>query len=285
LPEGAAIRRADAVDFIECIEPHSGLRCGATTQSPYQDRRMVMTSLSALSSEERPLELLERVREALGSDGVWVMQERYVPYILQRNSYDSIGHQRPAYYALKQIRWMACKAGLRIIGVALNPARAGSVAIALARRESRYGDSPAVERLLDEEAREGLHTLHPYECFAKRVIAGLKLLRTFLDRARAAGKSVCALGASKSGNVILQCCQATEADIERIGEIDSGKIGAFTPGTLLPIVLEDEVLESKPSFLLVLPWHLRETFLTKSRLAGCNLLFPLPRLEVVRAAP
>jgi NDP-4-keto-2,6-dideoxyhexose 3-C-methyltransferase len=283
VPGRAAMSKADAADPIECIVPLVEPRDGARSQSPRQDGRTIMRSLSALSSEGRPLEFLERVREALGSHGVWVMQERYMPYILQRNSYDSIGHQHLAYYALKQIRWMAQQVGLKIIGVGLNPAGAGSVAIALAGRESPYEDSPAVERVLDEEAREGLHTLYPYECFAKRVIAGLTLLRAFLDRARYAGKSVCALGASRSGNVILQCCHATQADIEKIGEIDSGKIGAFTPGTLLPIVLEEEVLERRPSFLLVLPWHLREIFLAKSCLADCNLLFPLPRLEIVRA--
>lgn len=191
-----------------------------------------------------------------------------------------------AYDALKQIKWMARKIGLKIVGVDLSrAASAGTAGFALASRESPYEESSAVESVLDEEAREGLHTSFPYDCFAKRVMAGISLLRAFLDRARDAGKTVPALGASKSGNVILQCCHAAAEDIEKVGEIDSGKVGAFTPGTLLPIVPEDEVLESKPNFLLVLPWHLRGAFLAKPRLAGCNLVFGLPRLEVVRAGP
>lgn len=281
---GAALMaEAAAADFARYIEPAAGSLYEAAMRPPLQDGRVIMTSLSVLSSQERPLEFLGQVREALDRQRVCVIQERYMPYLLQRNSYDSIRHQIVAYYALKQIRWMAQKVGLRIIEIEMNRAGAGIAAIALARQESPYESSSDVESLLDEEAREGLHTSYPYECFAKRVMTGLTLLREFLDRAREAGKSVCALGASKSGNVILQCCHATAADIDKVGETDSRKVGAFTPGTLLPIVYEEEVVESKPDFLLVLPWHLRGTFLAKSRLAGCNLLFPLPKLEVVRA--
>jgi NDP-4-keto-2,6-dideoxyhexose 3-C-methyltransferase len=283
LPEHAAMAKAGATDSIQCIEPRVEFLCEATMRSSRQNRSLVRTSLSRLSSQERPLEFLAQVREALDSHGVCIIQECYMPYMLRRNAYDSICHQQLAYYALKQIRWMAQKVGLKIIGIELNPAGTGTAIISLARRESPYEVSAAVESILDEEAREGLHTWHPYDCFAKRVIAGLTVLRAFLDRARDAGKSVCALGAARSGNVILQCCHATETDIEKVGEIDSAKVGAFTPGTLLPIVLEEDVLELRPRFLLVLPWHLRGTFLRKPRLAGCDLLFPLPRLEVVRA--
>jgi hypothetical protein len=91
------------------------------------------------------------------------------------------------------------KVGLKIVGVDLNRASAGTAAIALASRESPYEESSAVESVLDEEAREGLHASFPYECFAKRVIAGLSLLRAFRDRARDAGNTGSALGASKSG--------------------------------------------------------------------------------------
>jgi hypothetical protein len=110
-------------------------------------------------------------------------------------------------------------------------------------------------------------------------------LRAFLDEVRQFGKSVSALGASTKGDVLLQYCNITEADVSRVGEVNPDKLGAFTPGTLLPIVPEDELLAAHPDYLLVLPWHFRNFFVDNPKFAGQNLLFPLPELEVVCCTP
>lgn len=172
---------------------------------------------------------------------------------------------------------MARKVGLKIVGVDLNRASAGTAAIALASRESCYEESSAVESVLDgEPAKVYIHRFpmsalrsessRAFRCFAHFSIGLGMLERQFLRS-------------------VHRNLETPATDIEKVGEIDSGKVGAFTAGTLLPIVPEDEVLESKPNVVLVLPWHLRGAFLAKPRLAGCNLVFPLPRLEVVPAGP
>ncbi|MDR2112261.1 MAG: methyltransferase, partial [Candidatus Accumulibacter sp.] len=57
--------------------------------------------------------------------------------------------------------------------------------------------------------------------------------------------------------------------------------GCYTPGTWIPIIPEQEMLAKKPDYLLVLPWHFRDFFITNKNFAGMNLLFPLPEIEVV----
>ncbi len=74
----------------------------------------------------------------------------------------------------------------------------------------------------------------------------------------------------------------TEADIARVGEVNPDKYEAFTPGSLLPIVSEEDVLAMQPDYLLVLPWHFRGFFVEHPRYFGHNLIFPLPQLELVR---
>jgi NDP-4-keto-2,6-dideoxyhexose 3-C-methyltransferase len=254
-------------------------------EAEYSDsRKVIISPFSVLSAQDQPLQFLRAVRSMLDERAVWILQERYMPLMLQRNAYDSICHEYAAYYALRQIRWLAHRSGLKVVDVEFDDIGAGTASIALASAESAYPAAPIIDVTLDEEARNGLHTLHPYRTFARRVTAGIALLRTFLDRARDAGESVCALGATTEGNSILQCCRATQQDISQVGETDAGKVGAFTPGTLLPIALEEEVLDRRPDFLLVLPWQLRALFLRQPQLRGCNLLFSLPNLEVVRSA-
>jgi hypothetical protein len=89
------------------------------------------------------------------------------------------------------------------------------------------------------------------------------------------------LGASTKGNVILQYCGFNAKDIEVIGEVNPDKFGAVTPGSWIPIEDEKGVLKSAPDYLLVLPWHFRDFFVSNPAYVGQKLVFPLPQLEVV----
>ena len=89
------------------------------------------------------------------------------------------------------------------------------------------------------------------------------------------------LGASTKGNVLLQYCDITSKQITAIGEVNKDKYGCYTPGTLIPIVSEDEALSSDAEYFLVLPWHFKEFFINNPKFKNKKLLFPLPRVEVV----
>ena len=110
-----------------------------------------------------------------------------------------------------------------------------------------------VGAILEEERKQKLEELKPYLEFAERVGQSRERLLGFIDAAIQAGKSVCAVGASTKGNVMLQYCGITEARIPRIGDVNKDKFGALTPGTLIPIVSEEEVLDMRPDYLIVLP--------------------------------
>jgi NDP-4-keto-2,6-dideoxyhexose 3-C-methyltransferase len=100
-------------------------------------------------------------------------------------------------------------------------------------------------------------------------------------QARAAGRVVAGLGASTKGNVLLQFCGLDERDLCCIGEVNPDKFGRYTPGTLIPIVSEDELFKKKPEVLVVLPWHFRSFFKKNPRYQGLPLHVPLPRLEPI----
>jgi NDP-4-keto-2,6-dideoxyhexose 3-C-methyltransferase len=256
----------------------------ATMQRHFGGRKAtVITSFSMFYDLEAPLNFMTEVAEVLDDQGIWVLEQSYMPTMLQKNSYDTVCHEHLEYYALKQIKWMADKVGLKVVDVDFNDINGGSFSLMLAKQGSRHVESPQVEQILDDEARAGLHTLEPYLAFARRVDASRTMLRAFLDEAKRFGKTVGALGASTKGNVLLQYCNITEADIPRVGEVNPDKFEAFTPGTLLPIISEDEILAMQPDYLLVLPWHFRGFFTEERRFVGRNLIFPLPQLELVRS--
>ena len=104
---------------------------------------------------------------------------------------------------------------------------------------------------------------------------------SFLNTAKKDGKVVCGLGASTKGNVLLQYFNIDNTQIDCIGEVNPDKFGSFTPGTLIPLLSEAEVLEKKPDYILILPWHFKNFFTNLSSLKGKKLVFPLPEFEIV----
>ena len=91
-------------------------------------------------------------------------------------------------------------------------------------------------------------------------------------------------GASTKGNVVLQFCNLTAAEIPAIAEVNEEKFGRFTPGTLIPIISEKEAKKMKPDYFLVLPWHFKDSILRREREyldSGGKFIFPFPEIEIV----
>ena len=241
----------------------------------------VVTSFSMFYDLEDPVGFMQDIHEILDDDGVWIFEQSYMPMMLSTNSFDTVCHEHLEFYTLKQIKYMADKVGFHIIDVELNDVNGGSFSITV--RKAREGDclSPSVQDLLNQEQALGLDTLEPFVAFEMRIQDAKKELLTFLLNAKAQGKKVAALGASTKGNVLLQYCGLTKNDIEVVGEVNSEKFDCFTPGTWIPIIPEDNLLASKPDYLIVLPWHFRNFFIGNPKFAGIKLVFPLPQLEVV----
>ena len=249
-------------------------------RSAVGDRKArVVTSFSMLYDLDDPTRFVRDIAEVLSDDGLWVSEQSYLPTMLAQNSYDTVCHEHVEYYSLRQIQWMTERAGLVIVDVEFNDINGGSFVVFAAKRASGRVPSPAVAATIERETRLELGELHPYGDFARRVAGNRDELRRFVLEARRRGRTVAGLGASTKGNVILQYCGFTEADISRIGEVNDDKFGSFTPGSLIPIVPEQELLNSRPDLLLVLPWHFRRFFEANPTFAGHRLVYPLPVLQ------
>jgi NDP-4-keto-2,6-dideoxyhexose 3-C-methyltransferase len=246
-----------------------------------EEQAAVITSFSMLYDLEHPLEFMQEVHSVLSDRGVWVFEQSYLPLMLERNSYDTVCHEHVEYYSLSQLYWMAERAGFKLIDIEFNDINGGSSSVMAAKADSAYPESPRLREVLERERALGLGQLEVYAAFARRVEESRGQLRAFIEQGRGSGKTVAALGASTKGNVVLQYCGLTARDVLAIGEVNPDKFGAFSPGSLIPIVPEADVLAQEPDYLLVLPWHFRETFLAKPLRGKSRLVFPLPTLDVV----
>lgn len=242
----------------------------------------VITSFSMFYDLEDPLRFMREIYDVLSDDGIWVFEQSYMPTMLETNSYDTVCHEHLEFYALRQIKWMADKVGFKILDVEFNDVNGGSFSVTVMKSDGNPNLAPVVKEVLEHEEATGLNTLIPYQEFAQRTSSAKNSLLLFLETARAQGKLVAALGASTKGNVLLQYCGVTEQMIKFVAEVNPEKFGCYTPGSWLPILPEQQVIDLKPDFVLVLPWHFRKFFTSNKKFSGMNLIFPLPELEVVK---
>lgn len=239
----------------------------------------VVTSFSMFYDLEEPMQFMAQVCDILADDGIWVFEQSYMPAMLATNSFDTVCHEHLEFYALKQIQWMAKRVMLKIEDVEFNEVNGGSFSVTVRKVAHDQTTNPAVAAILADEADAGLDTLEPFRAFEQRVLQARENIRKFVARAREEGKTVAGLGASTKGNVLLQYCSLTAEDINAVGEVNNDKIGAYTPGSLIPIVAESELLASNPDYLLVLPWHFREFFESSDAFADQALVYPLPEIS------
>jgi NDP-4-keto-2,6-dideoxyhexose 3-C-methyltransferase len=242
----------------------------------------IVTSIAMFYDLDAPLDFMREIASILEDDGVWMLEQSYLPAMLESTAYDTVCHEHLEYYSLGQIEWMAERAGLRIIDVEVNDVNGGSFCIMLAKRgSSRKPNAARINALSRSEA--ALSRSSTYKAFKRAVFEHRAQLIRFLKKAKAEGKVVLGYGASTKGNVILQFCGLTPRDIPCIGEVNRDKFGCFTPGTLIPIVPEAEARARRPDYLMVLPWHFKKFIVAKEaayRKSGGKLFFPLPKLEI-----
>lgn len=245
-------------------------------------RAKVITSFAMMYDLEDPVAFALQVAHVLAMDGIWIFEQSYMPLMVERLAYDTICHEHIEYYGLRQIKWILDKASLKIIDVEFNDINGGSFSVVAAHKQSSYYSDPdSVQEVIDQEKKDGYMQMEIYKKFAKRVESSRNELVKQISLLVSDGKRVIGLGASTKGNVLLQFCKFSINDIESIGDVNPEKYGSFTPGTWIPIVSEEEALAAEPDYFLVLPWHFKQFFMQSDRFIGKQLIFPLPKYEIV----
>jgi hypothetical protein len=243
----------------------------------------IITSIAMLYDLENPVSFVEQIASILDPEGIWHFEQSYMPEMLNIIAYDTICHEHLEYYGLRQIKWILDRCGLKIVDVEINNVNGGSFAVTAALNSSTHVVNQAkIDSMLISESH--LETLATYQTFATRVLAHRDELCSALEQRIKSGVRVLGYGASTKGNVILQFCGITVEQIPAIAEVNPDKFGSFTPGTLIPIISEEEAHARKPDCFLVLPWHFKANLVKREKRfldAGGKMLFPLPSVTEV----
>ena len=136
----------------------------------------------------------------LADDGVWHFEQSYLPAMLAANSYDTACHEHLEYYALRQIKYMTDRTGLKILAAKVNEINGGSIAVTVAKSGASHAANAArIEQVLSHEESLGLNTLEPFATFRQAVEAHREELTALLKGLKADGRLSCSATGLRQG--------------------------------------------------------------------------------------
>lgn len=244
-----------------------------------------ITSIAMFYDLPAPLEIMKEVASVMDDEGIWVVEQSYMPEMINNTSYDTICHEHLEFYALKQFKWMADRAGLKIIDIEMNRINGASFALTLAKKSSTHNEATEeIKKILELEEAAGFNDLNAYLLFKKKTEKHKIELIDLIKKLKSTNKKILGYGASTKGNVVLQYCGFTTADIPAIADVNEYKFGRQTPGTNIPIISEGDAKKSGVDYFLVLPWHFKDNIIEREKeflASGGKLIFPLPNIEII----
>jgi hypothetical protein len=257
-------------------------------ESRISTKASLVTSLSVLYDLMDPIQFAQDINKILEEGGIWHFEQSYLPTMVETLSYDTICHEHLLYLSMHDIQNLLAASGFTIISVSLNSINGGSIAVTASKNSesAKQEPPPFVSYLLKNEFKNGYQDGSALRRFAKDAEIHRNELNELIKAYLEYGFSIFGLGASTKGNVLLQWLQLESGQIEAIGDINPRKFGRQTPGTGIEIVSEESLIEKfgKNSIALVLPWHFRDGIvqnLGEYLGRGGNLLFPLPKIQIV----
>jgi SAM-dependent methyltransferase len=223
------------------------------------------------------------LRALVKESGLVTLEFPHLLRLIERRQYDTIYHEHYSYLSLLTASRALETAGLRVVDVEELSTHGGSLRVHARPIEAAGEPSARVKAVLDAEASAGLHTVIGHEGFASEVLRIKSDLVEFLVGAARANKSVAGYGAPGKGNTLLNHCGIRSDLLAYTVDRSPVKQGKFLPGTHIPIYPPERIAQTKPDYILVLPWNLRDEIsqqLDYVRSWGGRLVFPIPTLEI-----
>jgi 2-polyprenyl-3-methyl-5-hydroxy-6-metoxy-1,4-benzoquinol methylase len=227
---------------------------------------------------------VEGIGILLKPDGVCTVEFPHLLRTLSGNQFDQIYHEHFSYFSALTAQQIFAKHGLRIFDIEALWTHGGSLRIYACRTESeKYPTQGSVSRVIAQEREAGLHRMDTYGGFACQVRDTKRKILTFLIQAKNAGKSIVGYGAPGKGNTLLNYCGIRTDFIDYTVDRNPYKQGMYLPGTRIPIFAPDRIAATRPDFVMILPWNLREEIadqLSYVRDWGAKFVVPIPEVTV-----
>jgi len=223
------------------------------------------------------------LRLLLAPGGTVTIEFPHLMRLIEGNQFDTIYHEHFSYFSFLTAEMIFAAHGLTVYDVEELPTHGGSLRL-YARRVEDPG--PPVEgrvrQMRDTEEAAGLTRLESYASFSGQVEETKRKVLEFLIDAKRRGKSIAGYGAPGKGNTLLNYCGIRTDFIDYTVDRNPYKQGKYLPGTHIPIHHPDRIRETRPDYLMILPWNFREEIMRQNSIIrewGGTFVVPIPELR------
>ena len=232
-------------------------------------------------------DFVEGYHVLLAPEGVATLEFPHLMRLMERNQFDTIYHEHFSYFSFFTAEAIFAKHGLALFDVEVLPTHGGSLRIYAAHRGSRRAAAPAprVEAMRRTERENGVDRIESYSRFPEQVRRIKRDLLKFLIAARERGDAVAAYGAPGKGNTLLNYCGIRTDLLDYTVDRNPHKHGKFLPGTHIPIFAPEKIRETRPRYVFILPWNLKDEIMEQLayvREWGGRFLVPIPEVREYR---
>ena len=230
-------------------------------------------------------DFVKGLKIVLKKNGIITMEFPHLLQLIQNNQFDTIYHEHFSYLSLFVTNTIFSHHKLKIFDVEQLPTHGGSLRIFATHNENEnITISKKVNELINEEHQFGLSNIETFRNFSNKVEYVQEKLLSFLNTAKKEGKKVVCYGAAAKGNTLLNYCKVDSSLVDYIVDKNPHKQGKFLPGSHLPIKSPDEILKTKPSFVLILPWNIKDEIINQMnhiRKWGGKFVVPIPEVNII----
>lgn len=229
-------------------------------------------------------DFVEGMKVILKPEGVITMEFPHLMRLMLENQFDTIYHEHFSYFSFTTVEKIFAAHGLVLFDVEELPTHGGSLRIYA--RHAEDTTKPVSEAVRELKAREetlGFTRLETYQSFSEKVRETKRKLLAFLIEAKQQGKTVVGYGAPAKGNTLLNYAGARTDFIDYTVDRSPHKQGLYLPGTHIPVYAPEKIRETKPDYVLILPWNLKDEIMTQMAFVrewGGKFVVPVPETTV-----
>jgi len=230
-------------------------------------------------------DFVKGMKVLLSEKGTITMEFPHLLNLIQLNQFDTIYHEHFSYLSFFTVQKIFAHHGIVLFDVEEIPTHGGSLRI-YGKHDSDDSRevSENVKNLLDKEILFGINELSVYKKYEEQVKETKRKLLSFLIKARNEGKVVVGYGAPGKGNTLLNYCAIRQDFLDYTVDLSTQKQGKYTPGCRLPILDPAVIKETKPDYILVLPWNLIDEISRQHSYIsewGGKFVVPIPEVKVI----
>ena len=231
-------------------------------------------------------DFVEGIKLILKPNGIATIEVPHLLKLIEQNEFDTIYHEHFSYFSLITAKKIFEYHGLKIFDVEELSTHGGSLRLYITHFDNnQINKSTEVDLIIEKEKKFGLTQINTYENFSKNIIQIKINLLNFIEKTKKNSKTLVCYGAPAKGNTLLNYCGLSKTQIDYTVDKNPSKQNLFLPGTHIPIFSPEKIKETKPDFILILPWNLQEEILNELNYVkswGCQFIISIPEVKVLQ---